>query len=415
MEKLAMLGGERSIGKYLGEPWPMFGAEEERLLLEALRSGNWCRLQYRMQPQASKVAQFEDAFARYHDAQYAVAVTNGTQALECALKAAGIKSGDEVIVPALTFVATATAVALVNATPVIVDVDAESYNISPAAIEAAITSRTKAIIPVHNGGYPADMDAIMAIAGKHHLVVIEDCAHAHGTQWRGKGAGSLGHMGCFSFQQGKTMTAGEGGMILTNDEKYAAALFSYHNIGRVADRPFADEFSIVASNLRMTEFQAAVLLGQLSRFPEQVAVRERNIAYLAEGLAQIPGVRAIARDPRVTRWCFYFWNFHYLEEEFGGLPRNLFIRALQAEGVPINAGAHGEPIYQHPVLAGTGVARVQACPVAERVSLHEAVQIAPPAFLGPQEDMDLLLAAIRKVRANVAALLDAQEQKRAAS
>ncbi|HHW11336.1 MAG TPA: DegT/DnrJ/EryC1/StrS family aminotransferase [Firmicutes bacterium] len=406
MSKLALLGGEKTVTRRLGKEWPVRSEEDVQLVAEVVRSGNWCRLRY-SDPKDSKVSQFEDAFANYHDAKYGIAVTNGTQALECALKAAGVKMGDEVIVPAMTFVATATAVALVNAIPVIVDVDPETYNISPEAIEKAITPKTKAIIPVHVGGYPADMDRIMEIATKHNLVVIEDCAHAHGSQWRGKGCGSLGHMGCFSFQQGKTLTAGEGGMIITNDEKLAGALYTHHNIGRIAGRPFADvDFHTVASNLRMTELQAALLLSQFARFPEQVAVRERNIAYLSQGMADIPGVRPIKRDPRVTRWCFYFWDFHYEANKCEGLPKNVFIKAMQAEGVPVQHGAHGKPIYKYPVLSEPGAAIIHPCPEAERLFAEEAVSLPHALFLGGTEDMDLVLAAFKKVTENVGELLD---------
>ena len=213
MGKLALNGGEPVVTGALGKRWPIFGEREEKALLGVLRSGEWNR--------RDKVDEVGQAFAAYQDAKYAIPLANGTVALQCALKAAGVDAGDEVIVPALTFVATATSVVLVNAVPIMVDVDPLTYNISPEAIEAAITPKTRAIIPVHNGGYPADMDAIMEIADRHGLRVIEDCAHAHGSQWRGKGVGSIGHLGTFSFQIGKTLTCGEGGMVLTNDETLA--------------------------------------------------------------------------------------------------------------------------------------------------------------------------------------------------
>jgi dTDP-4-amino-4,6-dideoxygalactose transaminase len=386
----------------LGKQWPIAGPEEEKALLEVLHSGKWCRVTHQDRP--SKVDEFENAFARYQDAKFGIAVTNGTQALEIAFKAAGVKPGDEVIVPALTFVATATAAILVNAVPVIVDADPETYNISPDAIEAAITDKTRVICPVHNGGYAADMDRIMAIAREHNLMVVEDCAHAQGTQWKGKGVGSIGHFGCFSFQQGKTMTAGEGGIILTNDEDLAAEAYSYHNIGRIANRPFT-EFHKVATNARMTEFQAAILLAQLSRMDEQVAIRERNTAYLAEGMREIPGLAPLERDPRMTRWCFYYWNFKYKQDEFAGLPRNTFIRALSAEGVRVGVGAHGGPIYRNPVLQGKGLARVCDCPEAQRIIDTEALSLAHSLFLGDRAEMDLILAAMRKIRENVGELL----------
>lgn len=410
MAKLAINGGEPVVKRSLGKKWPIFDEREEELLLEVLHSGKWWRGAY-SEASESKVGQFEDAFAKYQDAKYGVAVTNGTQALECALKAAEVEAGDEVIVPALTFVATATAVSLVNGIPIFVDVDPETFNISPEAIIDAITDKTKAVIPVHNGGYPADMDRIMEIAEEHKLMVIEDAAHAHGSEWKGRRIGAIGHFGCFSFQMGKTLTCGEGGIVLTNDEELAEKAYSFHHIGRISGRPFY-EFHRVASNLRMTEFQAAVLLGQLEKLDGQIETREKNITYLASGLKEIKGVDPIDRDERVTRWSFYYWNFKYNEEEFDGIPRDKFLSAVNAEGVPIGIGAHGAPIYKNPVfekikspLSGKEVDYSKVyCPVAERVYEKVALSITHRIFLGDKEDMDLILEAIRKVRENTADL-----------
>jgi len=413
MAELAINGGRPVLekGRMLGRNWPVFGKEEEAALLEVLRSGKWWRGAYSVASE-SRVGQFEDAFARYQQASYGVAVTNGTQALECALKAAGVEAGDEVIVPALTFVATATAAALVNAVPVFVDVDPQTYNISPQAIERAITDRTRAIIPVHNGGYPADMDSVMDVAQRHGLVVIEDSAHAHGSEWKGRRVGSIGHLGCFSFQMGKTLTCGEGGIVLTNDAQLAEKAYSFHHIGRISGRPFY-EFHRVASNLRMTEFQAGVLLAQLQRLDEQIEKREENAAYLAKGLEQIDGVAPLNRDERVTRWSFYYWNFKYVEEQFEGIPREKFREAVAAEGVSISIGAHGYPIYTNPVFQREDFARTGCrlygydkridyskvhCPEAERIAAKEALSLSHAIFLGEKEDMDLILEAISKVR-----------------
>ena len=417
MSKLALKGGKPVLGegRLLGGKWPVFGRREEELLLEVLHSGKWWRGAYERAAE-SKVGQFEDAFAKYQQAAYGIAVTNGTQALECALKSAGVGAGDEVIVPALTFVATATAVALVNAVPVFVDVDPESYDISPRAIQEAITEDTRAVIPVHNGGYPADMDRIMAIADEHDLTVIEDCAHAHGSEWDGRRVGSIGHFGCFSFQMGKTLTCGEGGIVLTNDQDLAEKAYSFHHIGRLSGRPFY-EFHRIASNLRMTEFQAAVLLGQLERLDEQVEKREANASYLAAGLEDIDGVAPLNRDPRVTRWCFYYWNFKYIQDEFEGIPREKFREAVAAEGVGIGIGAHGAPIYTNPVFQrmefGTCPFHTKRddyrnvhCPEAERIYETEALSLSHAVFLGEKQDMDLILEAIRKVREHTDELRD---------
>lgn len=421
MAKLAINGGEKTITRPLGKRWPIRDEREEQAILDVVRSGIWWRGGY-SEASKSKVGQFEDAFARFQDAKSCVALTNGTQAIECALKAAGVEAGDEVLVPALTFVASATAIALVNARPIFVDVDAETYNIDPAAMEAAITERTRAAVVVHNGGYPCDMDRILEIGKRKGIAIVEDCAHAHGTQWKGVGVGALGSLGTFSFQQGKTLTCGEGGAVMTNDPELAEKAYSFHHIGRLSGRPFY-EFHRVASNLRMTEWQGAILLSQFARLEEQTALRERNSRYLAQGLKEIEGVDPIARDPRVTRWGFYFWNLHYRQEQFGGLPRDRFLQAVNAEGAPIGVGAHGQPIYQNPLFLNMNFGRtgcpVQCplhpkkvdynethCPTAERLYASQAMSIGHPVFLGDTtEDMELILEAIRKVRANVSELL----------
>ena len=393
MGKLALNGGEPVVKGTLGKRWPIFGEKEEKALLEVLRSGEWNR--------RDKVDEVGEAFATYQDAKYAVPLANGTVALQCALKAAGVDAGDEVIVPALTFVATATAVVLVNAVPIMVDIDPLTYNIGPEAIEAAITPRTKAIIPVHNGGYPADMDAIMEIADKHDLWIIEDCAHAHGSQWRGKGVGSIGHLGTFSFQIGKTLTCGEGGMVLTNDETLAENAARFANL-----------------NMRMTNLQAALLQCQLERFDAQVETRERNTAHLVAGMKGINGIDPIPRDDRVTRWCFYYWDFRYIPDEFDGVPRNRFLEGLQAEGISCGVGAHGQPIYREGPFADMaffdqlGSARQGSlyegeidyskvyCPNAEKVYEEEVCSFSHAMFLGDIDDMERILEAFHKLREN---------------
>jgi dTDP-4-amino-4,6-dideoxygalactose transaminase len=418
MAKLAINGGIKVIDRPLGKSWPIYGQREEEALLEVLHSGMWWRGGGSLDGNESKVTAVEEAFADYQDAAYGVAVNNGTVALECALRAAGVEAGHEVIVPALTFVASATAIVMVNGIPVFADIDPETFNLAPDAFEAAITPKTKAVVVVHNGGYPADMDRIIEIADRHGVVVIEDAAHAHGSEWRNTRVGALSGLGTFSFQAFKPLTSGEGGMVITNDKEFAEKAFSYHHIGRLPGRPFY-EFHRVGTNLRMTEWQAAVLLAQLSRLDEQIAIRERNGSYLDQGLKEIPGVDPIDRDPRVTRWGFYYRNFLYDREAFEGVPRDVFIEAVQAEGAPIRAGAHGRPIYKNPVfqemnfgetgcpiscpLYGEPVDFTDVyCPQAEYASSHVALSIPHATFLGDdQRDMDLILKAIAKVRTNV--------------
>lgn len=408
MATLAINGGPKVIDRQLGSSWPIFDDTERDELLDVLESGNWWR---GGDAESSKVTQFEKAFAAIQDAEHGVAMTNGTQAIECALKAIDIQPGDEVICPAATFVATATACILVNAIPVIVDIEPETYQIDPEAVEAAITDRTVGILPVHYGGYPADMTALQDVADRHGLWIIEDAAHAHGSKWNGRGCGSIGDIGTFSLQMGKTLTAGEGGICLTNDEELAQKLYSYHHIGRFPGRPFY-EHHIVASNLRMTEWQAAVLLGGVERLEEQAETRDRNAKHLEAGLREIPGVSPIERRDYVTRWNFYFYHFKYNADEFGGIPRDTFREALAAEGLSTGTG-HLAPIQKNPLFTernwgpacfGDNEAPDYASmdtPVCQRIYEQEGVVLSHRLFLGGTEDMDLMLEAIAKVRENV--------------
>src|ERR1017187_7694405 len=281
-QSLAILGGQ-PVRTRAFTSWPIFGKPEEARLLRVLRSGNWGKLQ------GPEVADFEQRFAAMHGARHGIGVVNGTVSLRIALMAARIKAEDEVIVPPYTFLATATAVVEANAVPVFADIDLETFNLDPKAIEAVITPRTRAIIPVHMAGQPADMDALMAIAKKHNLVVIEDAAHAHGALHKNRAAGSIGHMGSFSFQSSKNLTSGEGGIITTNDEKLAESCRSIHNCGRIAGGLWY-EHHVMSSNYRLGEFQGAVLNAQLDRLEEQTKRRDSNGQYLAVKLSRLPGI-----------------------------------------------------------------------------------------------------------------------------
>ncbi|MFW6155819.1 MAG: DegT/DnrJ/EryC1/StrS family aminotransferase [Armatimonadota bacterium] len=409
MAELAINGGSKIIDRQIGSDWPIHGDVERENLLDVLESGRWWR--GGGDAETSRVTQVEEAFAAVQDAKHGVAITNGTQAIECALKAVGIRPGDEVICPAATFVATATACILVNAIPIIVDIDPRNYQISPEAVEAAITDRTVGILPVHYGGYPADMAALQQIADRHGLWIIEDSAHAHGSKWNGRGCGSIGDIGTFSMQMGKTLTSGEGGMCLTNDDELAEKLYSFHHIGRFPGRPFY-EHHIVASNLRMTEWQAAVLLGGIARLEEQAETRDRNAKHFEAGLREIDGVSPIERDDWVTRWNFYFYHFKYDAEAFGGIPRDTFREALTAEGLSTGTG-HLAPIQKNPLFTernwgpacfGENEApdyEAMETPQCTRIYEQEGVVLTHRLFLGGTEDMDLMLEAVAKVRENV--------------
>lgn len=322
----ALLGGQPLRQSEYPE-WPTATERERELLLEVLESRRWWATQ------GTKVREFEQRWADFHGAPGSVAVTNGSHTLELALLAAGVGEGDEVIVPNWTFVATAAAVLMVHAHPVLVDVDPATGCLDPEAMRSAITPRTKAVMPVHIAGSVADMDAICALAAQHSLAVIEDCAHAHGSTWKNTPVGMLGDAGSYSFQSSKLMTGGEGGSVVSKDPDFLARLRSFSDCGRRPGEWFYSHYAL-GGNYRMTEWQGAVLLAQLERFPEQQAVRSHNADMLNEVLAEIPGVHPQHRDPRCTSQGNYCYVVRIDEAEFG-LSRDRTREALLAEGIPL--------------------------------------------------------------------------------
>jgi dTDP-4-amino-4,6-dideoxygalactose transaminase len=327
IERPAVLGGA-PVRQRDYPSWPVWDEHERTALLDVLDAGGW------WQGNGKVAATFAADFAAYHGATFGMALTNGTHTLEAALVACDVGDGDEVIVPGMTFVASAAAVLAVNATPVLVDIDADTLCIDPAAAEAAITPRTKAIVAVHVAGAAADLDALTELCARRGLRLIEDCAHAHGTFWRGRGVGSWGDFGSFSMQRSKLMTAGEGGVLICNDEALRDAAWAYADCGRVKGQWFYHH-ATYGSNLRMTEWQGAVLSGQLQRFPDQNRTRNDNAVALNAALDEIPGVRTPRRDPRMDSQGNYCFVFHYDAEQFAGLPLRNFEAALAAEGIPM--------------------------------------------------------------------------------
>lgn len=401
MAGLAVNGGTpvRDVKARPWPAWPVWDDEETAALLGVLHSGLWGS------HAGSQVQAFEEEFARFHDAQYGVCNCNGTASLEVALRAAGIGIGDEVIVPPYTFIATASAVLMVNGVPVFADIDPDTYTLDPKAAEAAITPRTRAIIPVHIAGCPADMDAFQELARKHGLVLIEDCAQAHAAAWRGRKVGAIGDMGCFSFQSSKNITAGEGGIVLTNSKEYQERCWSIVNVGRVPDGAWY-EHHVLGSNYRLTEFQGAILRVQLTRLAEQTARRWENAQFLNTELARIPGIRPMRVDERVTMHAYHLYIFRYDSAAFGGMPREEFARALSAEGVPCSLGY--TPLYRTDLfrtqgtIAGTRVDYTKVlCPVTERACTEEAIWLFQSMLLGTRDDMQDIVDAVAKIQAAV--------------
>ena len=398
--------------------WPQFDEREKRGVLDVLESGNWGGY-----PFPNRLADlFSKRFAAHQDAKHALCAANGTVTLEIALKATGIAPGDEVIVPSYTFEATAAPVLRLGAIPVFVDVLPDTYCIDADAAESAITSRTRAIIPVHLAMSMADMDAITELAARHHLKIVEDCAHAHGAKWREKGAGSIGDAGSFSMQTTKLMTAGEGGVVTAGDDEVFELCQSYVNCGRASQ---TDRFQhrILGFNYRMTEFQAAILLVQLERLPEQTRLRTARAERLSEGLARIPGISLLRRDERLTTQAIYQFVFKYDPEAFGGASRNRFVAALEGEGIPSD-GLFYEPIYRSalfnidprdfPALQSRGTEDLPwaktRCPVAERAAYVESVWLPHQLLLGSPEDVDQIVEAVEKIQRNVDELLSAEHR-----
>ncbi|MGD0088800.1 MAG: DegT/DnrJ/EryC1/StrS family aminotransferase, partial [Planctomycetota bacterium] len=350
---------------------------------------------------------FERDFARWHTARHGLAVTNGTTALELALRAVGVEPGAEVIVPALSFIVTASVVPFVGARAVFVDSDSQTYQPDPDAIEAAITRRTQAVCIVHYGGYPADMDRIGRIARKHKLPLIEDCAHAHGSMWRGHGVGSIGACGTFSFQMSKALTAGEGGMVLTNNDQLAERCYSLHHLGRLESKGFYD-FHLLATNLRMTEWQGAILAAQLRRTKSQTLLKMHNAAHLAKGLAEIGGLTALKPDPRITRRGYYYFLMRYEAERFAGLPKGKFVEALRAEGLPVGQ-AYGQTLYRNPLFQnmlderGRKLYAGVRCEQAERICNETQVALSHTALLS-RPLVDALLQAVARIGAHAEAI-----------
>lgn len=403
----ALLGGPKAHPG--GFPtWPVFDQTEERALLETLHNGNWYR------GTGHAVTTFETEYAKLTGAQHCVATASGTTALVAALGALDIGPGDEVIIPPYTFVATYNVVVLNYALPVFVDTDLESFQIDATKIEAAITKETKAIMPVHLGGSPADLDKILEVANAHTLPVVEDACQAHLAEWRGRQVGTWGLAGCFSFQASKNLNSGEGGAVLTNDPEFAAICYNFHNQGR-GRSVRGGKFSYSGtrgSNLRLTEFQANLLRAQMARVRTQTDRRTENAKYLTQLLNEIPGITPAKLHAGVTRSAYHLYMFRYDPARFAGLNRGKFIAAMEQEGVACSGGygvlnrdayvtdlaknKHFLKIYGEQRMK-QWLEQNRNCPQNEKLC-GEAVWFTQNMLLGPRQDMDQIAAAMRKLQ-----------------
>jgi dTDP-4-amino-4,6-dideoxygalactose transaminase len=405
-EKPAVLGGKPVFeGKF--PAWPVFDQTEEKALLEALRSGHWFR------GSGKTVAQFEEAYAKLTGAKYCLATSCGTSALYTVLGALEVGPGDEVILPPYTFVATYNVIVLNYALPIFVDSDLDTFQIDADKIEAAITDRTRAIIPVHLGGSAADLDKILAIANRRKLAVVEDACQSHLAEWRGRKVGTWGTAGCFSFQASKNLNSGEGGAVLTNNQEFAETCYTFHNQGRVRQTG-SYNFSYSGtrgSNLRLSEFQGALLIAQMTRLEEQSKRRTENAVYLTSLIKDIPGIVPANIHDGCTRNAYHLYMFRYQPEHFAKLDRAKFIQAMQKEGIPCTAGYAplNKDNYVRALVKSRCYQKIYSqrelaqweernyCPKNDRLS-QEAVWFTQNMLLGAKSDMDRIAEAMRRIQ-----------------
>jgi len=402
MAKLGINGGSPVMVSF-DEGWPIIGAQEKadiRQILELGRLGHVSQLLKDGERVYNE--EFRNAFARYYGVDYAIGAPNGSIALELALRNAGIGPGDEVITPPTTWVATNIAPAMVGAKTVFVDVSPKNYCMDPARIEEAVTPRTKAIICVHLGGYPCEMDRIMQVADKHGLLVVEDCAQSHGSEYKGKLTGTWGHAGSFSFEISKLMTAGEGGMSITSDSRLGDAVHGFcGEAGAQFEKAFAKPRKSIGWNYRMTEMQAALLLGQLGRLDAQKQARMRSALYLNEELAKIDGIEPLEIHPGQN---FFSYLFKYEKEPFKGASKRTFLRAMTEEGMLLfSSASHQAPAYRsgyfHSAVNGD-CSRIRL-PVAERAFEEEAIGFRGTGILlWDRERIARIVEIVRKIADN---------------
>jgi perosamine synthetase len=405
--KLAILGGEPVRKNKSWPSWPYWDNEVVDSIVKTTKSRIWCRIQ----SANGTVPTLEKRFAELIGAKFCVATGSGTQALHTCVEALGIGPGDEVITSPYTDPGTIASILSARALPVLADLDRESFQLDPADVERRITENTKAIMPVHMMGQPCDMDSIMAIAKKHNLKVIEDAAQAHLAEHRGRKLGTIGDLGCFSFQSSKTIACGEGGAVVGNNEELMDKCYTVHNHG-TSRRGHTE---VAGPKYRMNEFEAAVLLGQWPGIIERYQRRNENAAHLTSRLKDVPGILPQKLYEGTNSGSWYLYPMSYRKEHFNGADRSKFLKAVAAEGVSLSPyivhGLHREPWIEHilnqPVYKKMFSAkrleeyRQQVpCPVCDRVCQEMAMIWASGPLLAEREDMDNIADAIIKVYEN---------------
>lgn len=398
---LALLGGPALRTRPFA-PWPQHDDAELDALAEVLASHRWGGIFT-----GSRNEAFEQQLAAYLGAPHAISVSSGTAGLMIALKALGIGAGDEVIAPAMTYIATATAASLLGAVPVFTDIDPATHTLEPSSVLEAISDRTRAIVAVHLGGHPADMEALNQLASARGLPLVEDCAHSLGALWDSAHTGTLGTIGVFSFAPTKNITAGEGGAVVTNSPQLAERCSALRDHGRPPGN--TGGHVQLGWNLRMSEFQAAILSAQLERLDDQLDRKNRAADHLAAAVADIPGLHAIPTtpNPHVTRHARYSFAFTVDPRHYEGVPVSTFRAALRAEGIPVVVrdltACPDEPLYADPAGRDHSASRAVSCHYA-RDACSRLVLLGQPAGSGllleaPDELADVV-RAMTKIHEN---------------
>lgn len=410
-DKPAVLGG-KPVHAGAWPKWPEWRESWEPEIIKVLRSGQWCGY-----GSVGKVGEFEKAYAKLLGAKRCVTMASGTTSLITALHVVGVDAGDEVITSPYTFIATYNTILMHRALPVFADTDPATLNMDPASIESRITERTRAIVPVHIYGMPCDMDPILAIAKKHNLAVVEDACQAWLAEYKGRKCGTLGDLGCFSFQNSKHIPVGDGGAITGNREELVDRCQAFHNCGRAFGSFQGSGSFSRGSNFRMNNYQAAMLRQQLDKLVTDTERRRDNADYLTEGLKQIPGIQPV-RLPANSRAVWHLYAFRYDATQFHGLSRNKFMNALGAEGIPSSGGYHEQYFdgLLDEAINSRGFKRLFPAErlKAYRDSLQElkgnrqvcetTVAFGQNMLLTDHRSMDQIVAAIRKIQAHSSAL-----------
>lgn len=404
--KPAVLGGTKA---YTGSviSWPIYGYKEASGLQDVLNSSQWGRLN------GNVTAQFEREYAQLLGVNHALGVSSGTSALTAIMGALDVGPGDEVIIPVYTFIATYNVVVLNHALPIFVDTDLASSQIDATKVDAAITKNTRALMPVHLGGTPVDLDKFAEISQRTGIPIVEDACQAHMAEFRGKKVGNHGLAGAFSFQSSKNLNSGEGGAVVTNDPDFFRACSSFHHqVQEGIDKSFRDRVGTRSTNLRITEFQSTLLLAQMSRLQDQVQRRHENAMYLDSMLKEIPGIVPAKLYEGTTRSAYHIYMFRYLKEQFDGLGRDQFIRALAAEGLacspgygPMNRSEYVQALATNKhYLKIYGKRRMKQwlesseCPQNDILCGEQAAWFMQNMLLGTRRDMEQIAEAIQRIQ-----------------